>query len=189
MKIITFFTDLAISYEQKEQFNEAVNMWRTIIGICQHINKIPPLVSMIDCLLKIGELDEAVVSCVELVSLLETTADQVHPIIEECDLGIHNLVEKFLKLRKFNVIFQLLQCRFKLLKRHYNEEDKFDKLSYINVLMMYVAEVGVVSSNEIESFTEHHGFLDDILLFLKDSPVTSISLEVARKNVATFLYN
>ena len=77
---------------------------------------------MIDCLLKIGKLDEAVVSCVELVSLLESTDDQVYPTTEEFDLGIYNLVKKFLEFKKFKVIFQLLHCRIKLLKRYCHGE-------------------------------------------------------------------
>ena len=55
---------------------------------------------MITCLLEIGELDEAVVFSVELVSLLESTADQSLPLkIKECDRGICNLLNRFLEFK------------------------------------------------------------------------------------------
>ena len=185
MKIIANFTDLARSYEQKEQFNEAVNMWRAAINHCQHINQTLPLVSMTDCLLKIGKLDEAVISSVELVSLLESTADQIQPIIEECDLGICKLVEKFLEFKEYNVIFQLLQCRFKLLQRHYQGEVMFVRVVDIGLLMKNVAKV-VENPDEIELFTKQYEFLDDMLLFIQNSPATNITHEVKCEQVASF---
>ena len=163
-------------------------MWRAITGHCQHIDKILPLVSMIHCLLKIGELDQAVASSLELASLLESTADQIQPIIEECDLGIYNLVNKFLEFKEFNVIFQLLHCRFKLLKRYYNGEVMFVKMVNIGLLMANVAEV-VKHPNEIELFTNQYGFLDDILLFIQNSPATNMTYEVKCEKVASFLHN
>ena len=142
---------------------------------------------MIECLLKIDELDEAIVSSVELVSLLESTADQMQPIIQECDLAICNSVKNFLEFKKFDVIFQLLQCRFKLLKRHYNGKVMLDRMCNIGFLMTNVAEV-VESPNETK-FTKQYEFLDDILLFIQNSPATNMTHEVKCDKVATFLYN
>ena len=59
-----------------------------------------------------GELDEAIVSSVELVSFLVSTADQAQSIINECKRGITDIVEKFLEFTKLDVIFQLLQGHF-----------------------------------------------------------------------------
>ena len=80
-------------------------MWQIIIGHCQHINKILPFVSIIDRLLKIDAFDKAIVFSLEPISLLEPTAVQIQPIIDECDLGIYNLVKKFLEFKKLKVIF------------------------------------------------------------------------------------
>ena len=143
---------------------------------------------MIDCLLKIGKLDEAVVSCVELVSLLESTGNQIQPTIEECDDGIYNLVEKFLEFKEFNVIFQLLHCRFKLLKQYYKGEVMLAKMSDISFLMAKVAEV-VESPNEIELFTKQYELLNDILLYIQNSPAANMMHDVKCKNVAAFLHN
>ena len=162
-------------------------MWLTITNHCQHINKISFFVFVIDCLLIIGKFDEAVDSSVKLAHLLESTADQIQPIIEECDLGIYNLVNKFLEFKELNVIFLLLQCRFKLLQRHYNREVMLNKLFNISVLMKNVAEV-VESPNEIDLFTKQYDFLDDILLYMQNSPATNMTHEVKCKKVAAFLH-
>ena len=188
VKTIACFTDLAESYEQKEQFNEAVNTWQTIIGQCQHVDKILPLVSAIACLLKIGRLEEAKVFGVELVSLLESTADQIQRIKDECDLGICNLVKKFLELKMFNMIFQLLKCRFNLLKQHYNGEIKFIKIENVGVLMKNVARV-VRSCDDIELFKQQYEFLDTMLLFMQNSRANEIIGKIKGKTVALFLHD
>ena len=188
MKIIAFSAELTKSYEQNKKFNEAINTWRIIITHCQHINKILPLVSIIGCLLKIGELDEAIVSSVELVSLLESAADQILPIKEECDRGICEIVENFVEFKQCDVIFQLLQCRFTVLKLHYNGEVMLSRMVNVSFLMTEVAII-VKSPAEIKLFTKKYKFLDDILLFMQNSPTTNMSHEIKCEHVSAFLHN
>ena len=143
---------------------------------------------MISCLLKVGELDEAVVGSVELVSLLETTVNQIQSIKEECDRGICNLVEKFLKFKNFYVIFQLLHCRFNLLKRYYTGKLVLQKMCNISILTTKVTEA-VRCSGEIELIKKQYEFLDNILLFLQNLPVTNVTYENKCDKVALFLDN
>ena len=144
---------------------------------------------MIDSLLKIGELDEAVVSSVELVSLLESTADQIHTIVDKCDLEICNLVEKFLEFNEFNVIFQLLQCRFDLLKQHYNGKVMLNKMCDIAILITKVAKM-VVISDETEMFKKQYEFLDTVLLCMQNADVSDLTTtKVKCERVASFIHN
>ena len=167
--LIVRFAVIAKSYEGKGQFSEAVNTWRHIIGHCPQVNKILPTASMINCFLKIGEVDKATVSSGELVSLLKTNADRIRPIKDECDFGICHLVENFLTFGKYDVIFQFLQCRFDLLKQYYTGEDMLKRMSNIGLLMVGVTKI-IKSPVEIKLFKKQYEFLDDVLLFMQNTP-------------------
>ena len=135
-----------------------------------------------------GELDEAIVSSVELVSLLESTADQVQSIINECKRGITDIVEKFLELRKLDVIFQLLQGHFFLLKGDCGVVVS-SRMSNISMIMKKVVQV-VTTNNEIELFKNQHEFFDNISLLMQNFPASDVAIINAKcKQVALFSSN
>ena len=179
---------MATSYQKNEKFKEAANTWHMIIDQSQNVNKILPNISLIICLLEIGDVDRAVVSSVELVSLLDATADEIEPIKDKCDDGICNLAEKFVDFNKFDLIFQLFHCRFELLKRNYSGKDMFKKMCNIACLIRYVS-MKVTNDSDVESFKNQCCLFDDVLLFMQNSPVNDVDWKNKCQNVALFLGN
>ena len=177
---------MATSYQKNEKFKEAANTWQMIIDQSRNVNKILPNISLIICLLEMGDVDRAVVSSVDLVSLLDATADEIEPIKDQCDDGICNLAKKFVDFNKFDLIFQLVHCRFELLKRNYTEKDVFNRMCYIACLMRDVSKK-VTNDSDVESFKNQYCLLDDVLLFMQNSRVNDVDWKNKCKNVALFL--
>ena len=177
---------MATSYQKNEKFKEAANTWQMIIDQSRNVNKISPNISLIICLLEMGDVDQAVVSSVELVSLLDAAADEIEPIKDQCDDGICNLAKKFVDFNKFDLIFQLVHCRFELLKRNYTGKDMFIRMCNIACSMRDVS-MKVTNDSDVESFKNQYCLLDDVLLFMQNSPVNDVDWKNKCKNVALFL--
>ena len=182
------FSDLAKSYERSKQFKWATNVWQFVINHSKPANKILPTMSIIICFLELEELHQAIASSSELVILLEAISDQNQQILDEYDLRMRKLVEKFFEFEQFDAIFQLLRLRFHLLKQQCNGEDMLDKISQISFIVRRVA-LAMQNGFKEDFFKNHYCFFDNILLFIQKLPESKLTTKSKCENVASFLHD
>ena len=158
-------------------------------------NKVLPIINLAKCHLLTTNEDKAIAVSVELASLLEQSdvINKLQSVSEICDNKIEELIIKFTNIRSTKTAIMLSSCRIKLIRMHFKDNKKLQKLGLVGYAMHLIAKQieskqlifgkkkmwRFSDSNLKQEQTELYSLMDEISLMMN---ATIFNVEQRQKN-------
>ena len=145
------------------KYEEALQTLQTIAIHAESINKILTLFDKVQCLIKVNQVDEAVVAAFKILSLIEAHIltiefkDSFNDIYKRLD----KLIEILIEIKQTNCILPLSQCQFNLSRNLSKGNELLIKLSDIGINFLNVMKK-LNSQNKPEEIKEYYPLMDEI---------------------------
>ena len=168
-----------------KQFDEALQILRTIIlkelGPC----KVVSLLQMVRCQIELGQIPSAVTTSNEVVEILKSQLAELQPQTKSrsCE-ELKKVIVRFTELAKTDTAMMLLQSHFDLIKNSYTDEIKLFKLKDLGRPMEKITQ-NFYSQNNIYKPKDCYALLDEILHIMQN--LMQIDSEVKTREIASLM--
>ena len=144
------------------------------------------LLKNIKAQIELNHIKEAVLSCTEVVSLIESevSTNDIEYIKYQCDDALIDLISRFILVRHLGSVRMLMQCRFDVVMKFFKGKSRLFRLAKCGMLMQEVILEMLKQHNEDE-FKDYQPLMDKFLQAMRDLP--DVEKELKCKETAWFL--
>ena len=185
------FVELAMNYRRTEKFDEAIQIYQTLIAHMEGAHKILPTIYQARCFLETRQTKIAKQICSEVVSMIQTCEDkeELKRIADSIDSAMRDLAEEFVEeVHDCETALMLGRGRFILIRVCYEGLNRVIKLERIGLLMQNIAEELSMQSKRAR-FKSHYKtmtvLMDEILEEMQN--VSGVGVEVKCTRIAWYL--
>ena len=188
---IFFYLELASNYRKLEKFDDAIQIYQTLISQTEGAYKILPTVNQARCFLDTRQTKIAQQVCAEAVLMIENTLskESLEPIADAVDCALRDMAEEFVdEVHDCDTALELGRARFILLKNTYDGMDLVIKLERIGLLMQNIAEELAMQTKKPKFKYQYKAMsvlMDEILETMQG--VTGVGIEVKCTRIAWYL--
>ena len=145
---------------KSKQYDEALQILRTIILKELGASKVVSLLQMVRCEIELGQIQSAINVSDEVMEILNSKLSEIPmQIIGRCNEELKSVIAHFITLEKMDTAFFLLRSHFYLVKAAYKDEFKLQKLKDLGLPLQKVTKKLNCKTNAEDCFK----FLDDVL--------------------------
>ena len=189
--MLCMFLELALTYRKTEKFDEAIQIYQTLINHTEGSHKLLPTIFQARCFLETRQNRIAKQICSEVISMLESIEDpdELRKVADNVDHALRDLAEEFVEeIHDCDTAILLGRGRFLLIKQSFEGLNRVIKLERIGLLMQNIAEELSMQSKRARFKVQYKTMsvlMDEILEDMEN--VTGVGVEVKCTRIAWYL--